>query len=317
MELFEELIELSTRGIAYLGCLPATYNAVVAGSGAEVTTPGIGWRTRNAEDRSILDGYAAEGEGVGVVIDVGQVLADRNAARWCNRNRCTAGREDDSVERRVVSVNLRIVRPGVRVGEDYVNRIVANAQRVRVVRVDVLACAEWRLRRFIRDAGVGIDVVVGKSTDIGGTFPLLVFDESPEDTSVIGFAARIDPARAIHGAVGICAAHCLVGGVVLAGIAGAEGLPVVAGGIGDVAVHGRLSGELVLSAVRETGYSTVSTFWLSVVTQDDKAKNLTEGALCRHVRALEPECRGTSVVRSQIISMDRHRIVRRGDSGVS
>ena len=133
---------------------------------------------------------------------------------------------------------------------------------------------------------------------------------------MIGFASRIDPARAIHRAVGVCATHGLVGGVVLAGIARAEGLPVVAGGIGDVAVHRWFSGELVLSAVRETGYSSVSTFWLPVVIQDDKAKNLTEGALRRHVRTHEPERRGTPVVRSQIVSMDRHRIVRRGDSGV-
>ena len=104
-------------------------------------------------------------------------------------------------------------------------------------RVDAFACAEWRLRRFIHDVGVGIHIVVGESADIGGTFPLQVIDESTEHTSIIGFAAGIDPACAIDGAVGIFGTDRLVGGEVLAGIAGAEGLPVVAGGIGDVAVH--------------------------------------------------------------------------------
>ena len=59
------------RGIAYIGCLPMTYNAVITGSGAEVTTPGIGWRTCNAEDGAVLDGYAAEGESAGIVINAG------------------------------------------------------------------------------------------------------------------------------------------------------------------------------------------------------------------------------------------------------
>src|ERR1700733_2378773 len=133
---------------------------------------------------------------------------------------------------------------------------------------------------------------------------------------MIGFAAGVDPACAIHGAVGVSTTHGLVGGIVLAGIAGAECLPVVAGGIGDVAVHRRFCWELVLSAVGETGYRSVSTFGLPVVTQDHKAKDLTEGTIARQVCPLETERRGTAVVGSRIISVNRHWGVGRRDSVV-
>ena len=147
--------------------------------------------------------------------------------------------------------------------------------------------------------------------------PLRIIDESAEHAAMIGFAAGIDPARAIYGAVGVFRTHCLVGWVVLARITGAEGLPVVASGIRDVAIHFRFDRELVLSAVREAAHCTVTAERLSVVTHNDEAKIFGIGTVRGEVRSLEPERCGAIVVFSNIISVDRHRIVGGRDRGVS
>src|SRR6202041_3457176 len=48
--------------------LPTTYDAVVAGTGTEVATPGIRRRACDAVDCAVFDGYAAQGMGGGVVV---------------------------------------------------------------------------------------------------------------------------------------------------------------------------------------------------------------------------------------------------------
>src|SRR5579871_5901442 len=97
-----ELLDFVGEGLSFSAALPATYNAIVTGAGTEITTPGKWRRTRDAEDGAVLDGDAAEVAGIGVVIDAGQRFAGWDAGRGCNRNSRAAGREDNSVERRVV-----------------------------------------------------------------------------------------------------------------------------------------------------------------------------------------------------------------------
>jgi len=129
-------------------------------------------------------------------------LASGNIGGRRNRNGCATWSEDDTVEWRIVGVNLGIVGPGISVREDFMNSIVADTGGVRFG-VDLLAGAEWRLGRLIEDACVRIFIVIGKGADIGVAISLCVIDESPEHTAVIGFAAGIDPAGAVHGTVGV------------------------------------------------------------------------------------------------------------------
>jgi hypothetical protein len=77
-----------------------------------------------------------------------------------------------------------------------VNFIVANAERFRVRGIDVLAETEWRLRGLIHYFRVGINVVVRKGADVGGTLLRLV--ECAELARMVDFAAWIDPARSMH-----------------------------------------------------------------------------------------------------------------------
>jgi hypothetical protein len=89
-------------------------------------------------------------------------------------------------------------------GKYLVNSILANAESFRVSAIDVLAKTQWRLRRFIRYFRVGINKVVRKGANVGGTS--VVTDEASELARMVNLAAWIVPARSIHtvfGAVGI------------------------------------------------------------------------------------------------------------------
>jgi len=142
-----------------------------------------------------------------IVVYLGQCLAQWKAFYCrCNRYLCIPRRDDYSVERRVVRVDLRIVGPGIRMRKYLVNFIVANAESFRVRGIDVLAETEWRLRRFVLYPRVRICIEVRKGTNVGGTS--VVTDESSELARMVNLAGWIAvvPARSIHtifGAVGI------------------------------------------------------------------------------------------------------------------
>src|SRR5208282_702729 len=130
-----------------------------------------------------------------------QVTANWNGARCRNRDCCTPWCVDDSVEGRVIYVGLRIVGPGIGVMQYLVNRIVANAGGLRVIRVNFFAKTGWRLGREIvghRHSRVEVYVVAALiGTDLGWTVRFCV--ECSELACTVGIAAWVFPARTIHG----------------------------------------------------------------------------------------------------------------------